>query len=385
MKMLIKTFAGLEEVLAREITQLGGQNVNQLTRAVSCEGDQPLLYRLNYWLRTGLRVLVPIHERDITDERDLYEAVREIDWGRYLTPDQTLAVNANTQSAQLNHSHFLSLKVKDAVADWFRDRTGRRPSVDLEHPHLRIHLHLDSLNHMTISLDSSGEGLHRRGYRDRGAAAPLNEVLAAGMVQLSGWQGDMPFVDFMCGSGTILIEATSFAYGLPPGRHRRFGFERWGDFSRDLWEDIKAGAEEKAKVFSHPIIGNDKDFRAVKLAHQHIYGAGLEGKIEIQRGPLRHFTPPDGPGWLISNPPYGLRIVTPDIDALYQEMGDKLKSDFSSYTAWILSGNLEALKQVGLRPSRKISLLNGQIPCKFQRYEMYEGTKKNKFVAEETE
>ncbi|MCB0637763.1 MAG: class I SAM-dependent RNA methyltransferase, partial [Lewinella sp.] len=262
MEMLVKTLAGLEEVLAREITDLGGQDVEVQTRAVTCQGDRELLYRLNLWLRTGLRVLVPIHQAQISNEQELYDSVREIDWGQYLTPDHTLAVDANTQSAQLDHSHFLALKTKDAVCDWFRDRTGRRPSVDTRHPHLRIHLHLDSLNHMTVLLDSSGDGLHRRGYRDQGGGAPLNEVLAAGLVLLSGWERDTPFVDFMCGSGTILIEAASYAYHLPPGRNRRFGFERWLDHDREAWQTIKHLAKDQERAFPHAIVGNDRDFRA---------------------------------------------------------------------------------------------------------------------------
>ncbi len=376
MEMIVTTMAGLEEVCARELEQAGAQEIEILTRAVSCVADWSVVYRANLWLRTGLRVLLPISRFEISNEQDLYHAIREIDWSEYLKIDRTFAIQANTQSARLNHDRYLALKTKDAIADWFRDKTGKRPSVDTRTPDLLLHLHVDSLNRCTLSLDSSGQSLHRRGYRTSGGEAPLNEVLSAGLVMLSEWKADTPFVDFMCGSGTILIEAAGVAYNLPAGRLRRFGFQRWLNFDKELWHSIQEEAKSLATDFPHPIVGNDRNFRSVRIADQNIEAAGLRGKIKVQRGNFMRFRPPTGPGWAIMNPPYDLRIEDSQIDGLYEKIGDKLKSDFTDYTAWILSGNLPALKKVGLRTSRKIPLLNGKIECKFQRYELYAGSRK---------
>ncbi|PTM14108.1 MAG: RNA methyltransferase [Bacteroidetes bacterium] len=377
MEMLVKTLAGLEEVLAEELRTLGATEVVLLKRAVRCEGDLSLLYRANLWLRTGLRILIPVETFAAPTEKELYNFLREIDWSRYIHIDQTFAVDVVTQSVHLTHSHFLALRTKDAIVDWFRDHNrGKRPDIDTREADIRIHLHIDSLDRATLLLDSSGDGLHRRGYRTEGGPAPLNEVLAAGLVKLSGWQPGQPLVDMMCGSGTILIEAGLMATNQPPSMNRNFCFENWPDFDRELWQQIKQEAKAVQQPYLIPIVGLDKDFKAFRIAENNIAAAHLEEVIFIQRMSFQNYQPPAGPGMVISNPPYGLRVEDDNLGMLYKEIGDKLKTDFLDYQAWLFSGNMEALKSVGLRASRKISLLNGQLECKFQRYDIYAGTKK---------
>ncbi len=270
----------------------------------------------------------------------------------------------------------MAQKAKDAIVDWFRDQHGRRPSVNPKAPDIRFHLHIDNRQQASFLLDSSGDGLHRRGYRTTGGAAPLNEVLAAGMIHLAGWKGDQPFVDMLCGSGTLLIEAAMMAGNIPPGLHRTFTFQNWKNFDVDLWQRIKAEARQKKRPPQQPILGVDNHFKAFRIAENNIAAAKLQSYIRVKRSTFQQFLPPEGPGTLISNPPYGLRLETRDINGLYKEIGDKLKKEFAGYQAWLLSGNLDALKNVGLRPSRRIHLLNGQIACKFHKYELYVGSKK---------
>jgi putative N6-adenine-specific DNA methylase len=380
MDLLIKTLAGLEPVLAEELTELGAQEVTLLKRAVRCSGAQELLYRANLELRTAIRVLIPQRQFEVASEQDWYDYLREIDWSTYLNLQQTFAIDVVTQSAQLNHSHYLALKAKDAIVDWFRENNrGKRPSIDTKNPAIRFHLHLDSLNQASFLLDSSGDGLHRRGYRTGGGMAPLNEVLAAGMLRLAEWRPDLPLVDFMCGSGTILIEAGQWAARIAPGLRRRFAFQNWSDYNADLWQELLAAARDRQQAIEVPIEGVDKHFKAFRVAEQNIAAAGLEGQISVRRMSFERFTPSQaGRGMLIINPPYGLRVEEEAaMPALYQAIGDKLKQDFTGYTAWILSGNAAALKHVGLRTSRKIALMNGQLECKFQRYDLYVGSKKS--------
>ena len=376
MEMLVKTLAGLEEVLADELKELGGKDIQVLKRAVSCSGNQELLYKANLWLRCGLRILVPIASFEVRDENDLYHQLRGINWLKHLHLHQTFAIDANSQSSRFRHNHFLALKTKDAIADWFRDQKGRRPSVNPKQPDIRFHLHIDNRHQASLMLDSSGDGLHRRGYRTTGGAAPLNEVLAAGMMRLTKWQGDTPFVDFMCGSGTLLIEAAMIAAQIPPGIHRNFSFENWQDFDAGLWKKIKAEARQQKRPPQQPILGGDNHFKAVRICENNISAARLDPYIRVKRAAFHQFLPPEGPGILISNPPYDLRLETQDINQFYREIGDKLKQDFAGYEAWLISGNMDAIKSVGLRPSRKLHLMNGQIPCKFHKYELYSGSKR---------
>ncbi len=376
MEILVKTLAGLEDVLAQELTELGAQGVEPLKRAVRCQGDHALLYRINLWVRTGLRVLVPVANFVAAHENDLYAQLRAIDWSRYMQLHQTFAIDVVTQSARMRHSHFLALKTKDALVDWFRDKTGQRPSVSTDNADIRFHVHIDSTDRVTLLLDSSGDGLHRRGYRTDGGEAPLNEVLAAGLVKLSGWQPHLPLVDMMCGSGTILIEGGLMATRTAPGLNRSFAFEQWLDFSPGLWRDILADARAARRPHDVPIIGVDNNFRAIRIAENNIAAAHLQDTVRVQRTTFQSYLPPLGPGTLISNPPYDLRLESDDIVGLYREIGDKLKKDFANYQAWLLSGNIPALKQVGLKPSRRIALLNGTIECKFYAFELYTGSKR---------
>lgn len=376
MKMLVTTLMGLEELLAEELSSLGATEISLQKRAVSCEGNLEQLYSANLWLRFGIRVMVPVKEFTVENEDDLYNQLRTIQWDQYLKLHQTFAINANSKSARFTHDHYLALRTKDAVADWFRDKHNRRPNVNPKQPNIRFHLHIDSRHQASLLLDSSGDGLHRRGYRTTGGAAPLNEVLAAGLVGLSGWSGDQPFVDIMCGSGTLLIEAAMIAGNIPPGMHRSFAFEQWPDFDKTLWQNIKAEARQQKRPPNQPILGTDNNFKAVRISENNIAAAHLQSYIRVKRSKFQQFLPPEGPGTLISNPPYDLRLGDRDINGLYGEIGDKLKQDFAGYQAWLISGNLEAIKHVGLRPSRRIHLQNGQIPCKFHRYELYEGSRK---------
>ncbi|RME95855.1 MAG: hypothetical protein D6772_12640 [Bacteroidetes bacterium] len=379
MELLIKTLAGLESVLADELAALGAENIEILKRAVSCSGDQRLLYRANLELRTAIRVLVLQRQFEAKHEGEWYDCLREINWTDYLQLQQTFAIDVVTQSAQLSHSHYLALKAKDAIVDWFRENhRGKRPSIDTKNPAIRLHLHLDSLNRASFLLDSSGDGLHRRGYRTGGGMAPLNEVLAAGMLRLAEWTPALPLVDFMCGSGTLLIEAGQWAAGIAPGLRRRFAFQNWQDYDAQLWQELTTEARQRQRDIEVPIEGVDKHFRAFRVAEQNIAAAGLEGQISVRRMSFERFTPSQpGRGMVIINPPYGLRVEEKaDMPALYQAIGNKLKQDFSGYTAWILSGNPQALKHVGLRTSRKLTLMNGQLECKFQRYDLYQGSRK---------
>lgn len=371
MKLIIKTFAGLEATLAAELAALGAADIEAGNRVVTCSGDTALLYRANLHLRTGLRVLVPLADFTIRDEQELYDAVRAQEWSRYLTPERTLAVDAVTQHARINHSHFLALKTKDAVADYFRDRTGQRPSVDTQRPDLRIHLHLGSQGECSLSLDSSGDGLHRRGYRLSGGPAPLNEVLAAGLLQLAEYTGEQAFVDPLCGSGTLVTEAALIASQTPPGWNRRFGFERWPDFEAATWQQIRAAAQEQIRPPARPIVGSDISGRALDLARDNARNAGIDRYVRFYKTPFERMQPPPAPGLVVTNPPYELRLQTGSIENLYRALGDAFKQQFTGYTAWVLSGNLAALKQLGLRTSRRLHLFNGPLEVRFHRYDLY--------------
>ncbi|MCB0634168.1 MAG: THUMP domain-containing protein [Saprospiraceae bacterium] len=376
MQFAVKTFAGLESVLAEELSRLGAEKVEPGTRIVNCEGDLRVLYRINYESRTALRVLVPITTFRATHERRLYSKVRQIDWTKYLQIDQTFAIDAVTNSQHFRHSKYVALKSKDAIADQFRDRFDKRPSVDTQRPDLRIHVHISN-DLCTVSLDSSGESLHKRNYRVDTVDAPLNEVLAAGMVLLSGWTGERPLIDPMCGSGTILIEAAMLAANIPPQRQRRdFGFRQWANFDKALWQEVKSSAQDKIRPTQVPILGYDRDFKAIKISQQNILAAQLASRVEVERKPFERLEPPSPPGLLMMNPPYDERLNVDDVQAFYKSIGDRLKQMYSGYDAWIISSNVDALKSIGLRASRRITLYNGPLECKFMKFEMYQGSKK---------
>lgn len=379
MELLIKTFQGLEEVLAAELRALGAGDIQLLPRAVRCTGDKRLLYRANYELRTALRVLMPIHSFKTKHENHFYKKVREIDWTKYLDLETTFAIDAVTSSKYLTHSRYLVYKTKDAILDQMRelDEERRRPSIDTKTPTWRFHVYISSENLCTIYLDSSNETLYKRGYRLGVGVAPISEVLAAGMIALSGWKGDCPFVDPMCGSGTIPIEAAMRAYQIPAQYYRKdFGFFRWHDFDKELWEEVKTVANSKIKKTGPPIHGSDKDVEAFKIAIKNIEEANLSDKIEIEWHSMHRLQAPTAPGMLIFNPPYDERMPEEDIVQFYKSIGDAMKQQFSGYDAWIISSNRDALKRIGLRASRKIILFNGPLECRFQHYELYRGTRR---------
>ncbi len=373
---IAKTFSGLEEVLSKEIKELGGLNNKILNRAVLFDGDKELLYKVNYLCRTAIRVLVPIAIFRAENENELYKEVLKIKWEDYIHLNGTFSIDGITSYSNISHSKYLALKTKDAIADRFRDKYGRRPNVDTRDPDVKINVRVFR-NECTVSLDSSGESLHKRGYRTGTGPAPLNEVLAAGMILLSGWDSNGNFVDPMCGSGTLPIEAAMLAYNIPPLKYReQFGFTRWKDFDKEMWQKIKDDAEAARKEFKFNIIGSDKSGRILQVARENVVSAGLDDVISLRAQYIDDVHPPDGGGVMITNPPYGERIKVEDIKKLYAGIGDALKTEFEGYNAWIISSDKEALKFIGLRPSRRITLFNGPLESGFYKFEIYKGTKK---------
>lgn len=378
-KMIAKTIFGLEEVLSTELQRLGAKDVEVHNRAVSFTGDKGFMYKANISLRTALRILVPITTFSVTDEKSLYSSIQSINWDDYMDVTDTLAIDTVLNSDLFTHSQYLSQKAKDAIVDQFRAKYGERPSVELDKPTLRIHLHVFK-DSCTVSLDSSGESLHKRGYRDKTNLAPLNEVLAAGMILLSGWDKRSTFIDPMCGSGTILIEAALIANNIPPGYYREaYSFEGWKKylpFDEALYNTIFDAAIDKITNHEQKILGGELSPNVAKKAKENIKHAKVDDIVSIKVSDMKDFEVPPGRGVVIMNPPYGERMVKDNIDELYKAIGDTFKKNFSGYDCWVLSSNMEAFKQVGLRPSRKIALFNGQLECRFMKYEMYQGTKR---------
>ena len=377
-KMVAKTFAGLEQVLADELTTLGAESVTIERRAVSFYGDQETLYKANFLLRTALRILKPVAEFEVTKKEQLFNQAKKVKWTDYLALGKTFAIDSTVQSETFVNTMYASLKVKDAIADHFREVTGKRPSVNTADPDVRINVHLMG-NHCILSLDSSGESLHKRGYRLGQGEAPLNEVLAAGMILLSGWHGERNFLDPMCGSGTLLIEAAMIAKGIPPGMYRKsFGFERWPDFNQDLFEEIYN--REYETEFNGKVVGSDISVMNISIAKANIKNAGLSKSIEVSVQDIRKLDPPFENGIIVTNPPYGERIKPQSIEDLYTEIGNVFKRKLSGYEAWVLSGSVEGLKNIGLKPSKKIELFNGSIPCSFRCYNLFQGPRKKLLV-----
>lgn len=377
-KMVAKTFAGLEQVLADELTSLGAESVTVERRAVSFYGNQETLYKANFLLRTALRILKPVAEFEVTKKEQLFIHAKKVKWTDHLALGKTFAIDSTVQSETFVNTMYASLKVKDAIADHFREVTGKRPSVNTTDPDIRINVHLMG-NHCILSLDSSGESLHKRGYRVGQGEAPLNEVLAAGMILLSGWRGERNFVDPMCGSGTLLIEAAMIAKGIPPGMYRKsFGFERWPDFNQNLFEEIYN--REYETEFNGKIVGSDISVMNISIAKANIKNAGLSKSIEVSVQDIRKLEPPFENGIIITNPPYGERIKPQSIEDLYTEIGNVFKRKLSGYEAWVISGSVEGLKSIGLKPSRKIELFNGSIPCSFRCYNLFQGPRKKLLI-----
>ncbi len=374
-EMLAKTLQGLEEVLAEEIIQLGGNKVELGKRSVFFEGDQSLMYKANLRLRTALRVLKPIARFDAVHPDQIYKAVKAVAWENYMDADQTFMVETVVYSDTFRHSNFVSYRVKDAIADHFRENGGKRPSVQLVNPDLYIHLHI-AQKHCTLLLDSSGESLHKRGWRVRQTEAPLNEVLAAGMLLLSGWKGQCPFIDPMCGSGTLLIEAALIALNIPPGIYRQhFAFEKWKDFDPELFQSLYE--EENQKEFRFRIQGSDISAQAVEIAAENIKNAGLSKYIDLKVQSVQQLTQAPPEGLLVCNPPYGERLSDNKLSELYQSLGERLKHVFTGYTAWILSSRKDLLNNLGLKYSARHFLINGALDCEYRRYDIFSGKKKD--------
>ncbi|MBL4715638.1 RNA methyltransferase [Sphingobacteriaceae bacterium AH-315-L07] len=380
MKLLAKTLHGLEEVLAEELELLGATDINPLKRAVSFQGNKELLYKCNLQLRTALKILTPIYYFKAYNERSLYNKVEQFDWSKILSVEQTFAIDSVVFSKQFTHSKYVALKVKDAIADQFRKKTGVRPSVDTKNPDVQINVHCANEN-FTISLDSTGAPLNQRGYRDNQHKAPLNEVLAAGMLKLTNWNKDIPLIDPMCGSGTFLIEAAMMATNTPPGiKRKQYVFMKWEDFDKELWGKIYNEAIESITKSEFRISGSDVSQQAIDISRQALLNFDFNRDIKLVKSNFNDLRPQSENGVLIMNPPYGERLRETDIFALYKMIGDHLKQSYNGFDAWILSANRDALKHVGLRPSKKLTLFNGALECKFQRFSMYKGSLKQKFV-----
>ena len=371
-ELIAKTFMGLEPVLAKELTALGANDVQIGRRMVSFTGDKELMYRANFQLHTAIKILKPIHHFKASSADEVYEAIKKIDWGEYLSDDKTFAVDSVVFSEDFRHSKFVSYKVKDAIVDQLRERTGKRPNISVANPDLRLHIHVAD-DQCTLCLDSSGESLHRRGYRQESVEAPINEVLAAGIILMTGWQGETDFIDPMCGSGTFLIEAALIARNMAPGLFRKeYAFEKWTDFDADLFDRIY-NDDSQEREFNHHIYGYDIDFKAVNTARTNVKAAGLSDCISVEQQDFKDFTQPKDKAIIVTNPPYGERISTPNLLETYRMIGERLKHQFMGGDAWILSYREECFEQIGLKPSIKIPLYNGSLECELRKYQMFDG------------
>ena len=371
-ELIAKTFMGLEEVLAQELTQLGANNVKIGRRMVSFTGDKEMMYRANFQLHTAIRILKPIKHFRASSADDVYEAVKNIDWSKYIERGKTFSVDSVVYSEEFRNSRFVTYKVKDAIVDQFRETTGTRPNISISNPDIRLHIHISD-DQATLSLDSSGESLHRRGYRQETTEAPLNEVLAAGMILKSGWKGEKDFIDPMCGSGTLLIEAALIARNISPGIFRKeFAFEKWNDFDAELFDNIYNDDSREREV-EHHIYGYDIDMRAVNTALLNVRAAGFSKDITVKEGDFKNFKTPEKPAIMITNPPYGERISTPNLLGTYKMIGERLKHAFTGNEAWVLSYREECFEQIGLKPSIKIPLFNGSLECEFRKYAIFDG------------
>ena len=377
-EMVAKTLFGFEELLENELKHMGAQNIKKGVRHVKFVGDKGFMYKCNIGLRTAIKILKPIAHFSVKNETDLYEKIKSITWEDFLDANGSLAVGATLNGDIFTHSKYVALKTKDAIVDRFRDRTGVRPNVDLKFPDLKIDVHIDR-KFCTISLDSSGESLHKRGYKIATNIAPINEVLAAGLVMLSGWDGQTDFMDPMCGSGTILIEAAMIACNIPPNLMRNeFGFERWKDWDVELFEKIEYSLLSKTREFHHKIIGYDKSPSAVRKAIENVKNAHLEEFVQIKHEDFfKTQKGGDQSLHMLFNPPYGERLEL-DTESFYGNIGTTLKHKYPGSTVWFITSNIEALKYVGLKTSRKIKVYNAKLESRLVRYDMYSGSKKAK-------
>ena len=374
-EIIATTVFGLEEVLAAELREIGATDIEILSRAVRYKGDKAMLYKSNLLLRTAVKVLQPIKTFTADNDQQLYDKIKRIDWNDYFSYNKTFAIDGSTYGDVFTHSKFIALKSKDAIADQFREKYSIRPSVDTENPDIRINVHINDRT-VVVSIDSSGLPLSKRNYRLAQNEAPINEVLAAGIILLSGWDKKCDFIDPMCGSGTFPIEAAMLANNIPSGRNRKFGFETWGNFDVDLWNQIKDEAESKIISSDVKIFANDNDNSALSIASANAKRAGVYELITFDYIDFFHTSHNTGKGLVIMNPPYGERLKVDEITNFYQDIGSRLKHFYMGCDAWIISANYEALKNFGLRTSRKIKLFNGPLECRLQKYELYQGSKK---------
>ncbi|MDO9152587.1 MAG: THUMP domain-containing protein [Paludibacter sp.] len=375
-EMIAKTFRGLEEVLAAELVSLGANNVELQRRAVSFTGDKMLLYKANVQLRTATRILKPILAFKASNADEVYEQVKKIQWTDYMDVDTTFAIDATVFSDEFTHSRFVTYRVKDAIVDWFTERFEKRPSVRIDNPKMMLNIHI-AQKQCTLSLDSSGDSLHKRGYRIAQNEAPVNEAMAAGMLLLAGWDGKTNFVDPMCGSGTLLIEAALIALNIPPGLYRpSFGFEKWKDYDPELFDSVY-NDDSNERPFDFKIYGSDISARAIKIAEQNIKSAGLSKYIELQVKGVKDLEAPAGECLIVVNPPYGERITSPDIFEVYASLGTTMKHRFAGSNFWVISSHEECLDKIGMKPSERISLLNGALECSYNKYEVFGGKRKD--------
>ena len=371
-ELIAKTFQGLEEILAQELTELGASNIEIGRRMVSFTGDKAMMYKANFCLRTAIRILKPIKHFTANNADEVYEAVKSIAWEEYLDNMGSFAVDAVVFSNEFRHSKFVAYKVKDAIVDYFREKTGNRPSVRINKPDLAINIHIAE-NQCTLSLDSSGESLHRRGYRQEQVEAPLNEVLAAGMILMTGWRGECDFIDPMCGSGTLPIEAALIARNIAPGVFRKeFGFEKWKNFDQELFDSIY-NDDSKEREFTHKIYGFDNNPKANEIATHNVKAAGVSKDVVLRIQPFQQFEQPKEKSIIVTNPPYGERISSEDLLGLYKMIGERLKHAFTGNDAWILSYREECFDEIGLKPSIKVPLFNGSLECQFRKYQLFDG------------
>lgn len=375
---LAKTLFGLEDVLAAELEELGATNIKTGARHVTFTGDKKLLYRANYELRAAIRILQPIYTFKTKHENHFYKKMYEFDWAKYFSVNNTLAIDGVTQSKYITHSKYLALKAKDSIVDQYRSRFGERPNIDVKNPDIRLNIHLSRENLCTVSIDTSGDSLYKRGYRRDTVEAPLNEILAAGLVKLTGWKQDCALVDPMCGSGTIAIEAAMLAKQMPAQYHRTlpFGFVKFKDFDAELWEEVKAEAKAKMRTFEHEIVGSDKDFDAVSISRYNAGTAEVDDIVTFSRRDFKLMKATAENGVLLFNPPYDERLDLKDAVEFYKMIGDALKKNWTGWEAWIISSNIDALKRLGLRASARKSMYNGKLECKLMKFELYEGSKK---------
>ena len=374
-EMVAKTLYGLEDVLARELIELGADNVHIGRRMVSFEGNKELLYKANFHCRTALRILKSIVHFKAKNPDEVYELIKELNWSEYLPEKKTFAIDTVVYSETFSHSKFVAYRVKDAIVDYFTEREKPRPSVRINNPDLQLHLHI-SHDECTLSWDSSGEPLYKRGYRVENGEAPLNEVLAAGMILKTGWKGESPFVDPMCGSGTLLIEAALIALNIAPGVFRnQFAFEKWDDFDAELFEQVSSD-DSRERPFEFKCYGSDISRDAVVEASKNVKSAGLSQYIDLKIQSFQQIKENPGTGIIIINPPYGERMNPRDLPDLYAMIGERLKHVFSGYDAWIISANTEALDNIGLKPLGKMRLMNGDLVCEYRQYRLFPGKHK---------